>query len=337
MKMGLDMELNVDRNYYFDNLKFMLITLVVIGHIIEPLIGSYVNVKLIYSFIYSFHMPLFVFISGYFCKNINENEKTFSKINNILIPYIIFQLLYSLFNIYVLKGQSAKITFVYPYWITWYLLSLFMWILILPYFSKIKYSIVIAIFISILSGYDNNIGYYLSLSRTITFFPYFLIGYFCSQSHINIIKKYIRKKYAILALIIIVCLIYFINDDFDYKWFYGSFSYSQLSTPIYPKFIMRIFTYMLAIITSVFVLALIPKCKLFFTKLGSRTTSVYALHGFIVKLLIKYDFFSYINSFTSKILIIIFSFFIVLVLSSKSINTATKKILHPKVLSQMGR
>ena len=71
------------------------------------------------------------------------------------------------------------------------------WNLIIPYFSKVRYCILIAIFVSILCGFDDSIGYYLSLSRTITFSPYFLMGYFCEKSHIDIIKKYIRKKYAI--------------------------------------------------------------------------------------------------------------------------------------------
>ncbi|WP_446898135.1 acyltransferase family protein [Clostridium sp. LBM24168] len=335
----MDIELNMNstkyRSCYFDNLKFLLITLVVIGHTIEPLIGLYSNAKLIYNFIYSFHMPLFVFISGYFSKNINSDKKNFLKINSIFIAYIIFQLLYSLFNIYILKIESFKITFIYPYWIMWYLLSLFTWNLILPYFSKVRYPIIIAIAVSILCGYDSNIGYYLSLSRTIIFFPYFLVGYFCQRCHIDIIKKYIRKKYAILGLFIIFLLMYLLNDIIDYRWFYGSFTYEQLNSLIYPKYVVRILTYILATAISVFVLILIPNKNLFFTKFGSRTVAVYVFHGFIIKILVKYNFFDYINSFISEVFIIILSLLIVIVLSSKFINKITKIILHPEIFKQI--
>lgn len=333
------MELNINpaksRSCYFDNLKFLLITLVVMGHTIEPLIDSYPDMKIIYNFIYSFHMPLFVFISGYFSKNTESHKKNFHKVTSILAAYIIFQLLYSLFNIYVLKAENFKITFVYPYWITWYLLSLFIWNLMLPYFSKIKYSIIITVVISILCGYDSNVGYYLSLSRTIIFFPYFLMGYFCQKYHISTIRKYVKKRYAVSGLLIIFLLIYLLNNKIDYRWFYGSFTYSQLNSLGCPKYIIRMFTYILAVTTSIFILTLIPDKKLFFTKLGSRTIAVYAFHGFIIKMLVKYNFFNYINSFKSEILIIMLSLFIVILLSSRFINKITKIMIHPVFFKQI--
>ncbi|WP_341484221.1 acyltransferase family protein [Clostridium tyrobutyricum] len=275
-------------------------------------------------------------MSGYFSKDITNDKKSFSKINNILIPYIVFQLLYCIFNIYVLKAENFKTTLVYPYWITWYLLSLFIWNLIIPYFSKVRYCILIAIFVSILCGFDDSIGYYLSLSRTITFFPYFLMGHFCEKSHIDVIKKYIRKKYAIWGLSIIFMILYLLNAKIDYRWFYGSYSYSKLSSnTICPQYMIRLFTYILAIGMSIFVLALIPGKKLFFTKLGSRTMAVYVFHGFIIKLLIKYNFFDHINSLLSKILIVMLSLLIVILLSSKIINNIAKIIGNPKLIKHI--
>jgi fucose 4-O-acetylase-like acetyltransferase len=234
----------------------------------------------------------------------------------------------------VLKEGNFKITFVNPYWITWYLLSLVIWSLILPYFSKIKYSIIITLVISILSGYDNSIGYYLSLSRTITFFPYFLMGYFCRECHIDTVRKYIGKKYAVLGLLIVFLLIYLLNDKIDYRWFYGSYPYAQLDS-LCPKYIMRIFTYVIAATISAIVLILIPDKNLLFTKLGSRTIAVYGFHGFIIKTLVKYNFFDYINSLISEVSIILLSLLIVMLLSSKFMNKITKIIIHPKFFEQI--
>ena len=56
------------RNPYFDNAKAILIILVVIGHIIEPFIEDIYTLKIIYEFIYTFHMPAFILLSGYFFK-----------------------------------------------------------------------------------------------------------------------------------------------------------------------------------------------------------------------------------------------------------------------------
>ncbi|WP_123053713.1 acyltransferase family protein [Clostridium sp. JN-1] len=329
------MNLRKHRIYYFDNLKLLLIILVVIGHTSEPLISSYNNIKVAYMFIYSFHMPLFAFVSGYFSKSISDSKKFPNKINNIIIPYIIFQLLYCIFNIYVLKVPNFKITLLYPYWSMWYLLSLFIWSIILPYFSKIKHPILIAFVISIIGGYDDNVGYYLSLSRTITFFPYFLIGYFCKKEYIDILRTRIKKINAILGLLIVWFFIDLVSPKIDYRWFYGSYPYSQLNGLGYPKFMIGILMYILAIITSICVLALIPSKKLIFTNLGSRTMGVYVFHGFIIKLLDKYNFFSYLNSFTSKISIILISLLIVVIFSSKRISEITSIIACPRVLKQV--
>ena len=53
------------RNYLVDNLKVILIFLVVFGHTIEYYIGQSAILRGIYMYIYIFHMPLFVYISGY--------------------------------------------------------------------------------------------------------------------------------------------------------------------------------------------------------------------------------------------------------------------------------
>ena len=69
----------------WDNLKFILITLVVGGHFADTLIDYSKIYSSIFLFIYAFHMPLFIFISGYF-----HSEKNITKKNNILYITRIF-------------------------------------------------------------------------------------------------------------------------------------------------------------------------------------------------------------------------------------------------------
>lgn len=56
------------RNLRLDGVKLLLIVLVVVGHCIEPTRYDNPVSGCLYSIIYSFHMPLFVFLSGYFAK-----------------------------------------------------------------------------------------------------------------------------------------------------------------------------------------------------------------------------------------------------------------------------
>ena len=58
-----------ERIWYWDTVKFIMILLVVIGHFAERIMSfddpAFLSVKL---FIYSFHMPIFIFIFGLFFK-----------------------------------------------------------------------------------------------------------------------------------------------------------------------------------------------------------------------------------------------------------------------------
>lgn len=58
-----------NRDNKFDFIKGILIILVVIGHAIQALYGidnKEVWYNPIFNIVYTFHMPLFIFISGYF-------------------------------------------------------------------------------------------------------------------------------------------------------------------------------------------------------------------------------------------------------------------------------
>ena len=69
-----------ERDYFFDNLKAVLIFLVVLGHFLLPIHGDNPLV-VVKRLIYIFHMPLFVFVSGYFAKKIYKNgQYNFKKI-----------------------------------------------------------------------------------------------------------------------------------------------------------------------------------------------------------------------------------------------------------------
>lgn len=57
---------------FFDNARVILIFLVVFGHLISKYVKDEPFLANIYLFIYTFHMPAFILISGYFAKKINN-------------------------------------------------------------------------------------------------------------------------------------------------------------------------------------------------------------------------------------------------------------------------
>ncbi|WP_416222650.1 acyltransferase family protein [Staphylococcus aureus] len=86
-----------ERDYFFDNARAILILLVVFGHMLQPYTSGDKYLSALYLVIYSFHMPTFLFISGYFAKNIDKPyylEKNFKTFDSTL--YDIFCILFNL-------------------------------------------------------------------------------------------------------------------------------------------------------------------------------------------------------------------------------------------------
>lgn len=68
IQRGIEMSEAVSKNakriYKWDNLKCFLIVMVVIGHFVNQYAPISNTMKSLSLFIYSFHMPLFIFLSG---------------------------------------------------------------------------------------------------------------------------------------------------------------------------------------------------------------------------------------------------------------------------------
>jgi fucose 4-O-acetylase-like acetyltransferase len=80
---------------WLDSLKGLAIILVVWGHLNIPIKAE--------TIIYSFHMPLFFFVSGYLFKQNNRTLKEYvhRKISGLLVPYVFFALISIPFGIYL--------------------------------------------------------------------------------------------------------------------------------------------------------------------------------------------------------------------------------------------
>lgn len=88
------------RIIYIDALKCFAIYCVVWGHVIQYLQPINFKDVALYRIIYSFHMPLFMMISGYFASNsCNKNFTSFfyQKSYRLILPVLSFTLIFSVF------------------------------------------------------------------------------------------------------------------------------------------------------------------------------------------------------------------------------------------------
>ena len=280
------------RDYSFDNMKTFAIFCVVFSHIILYIQSDVSNS--IYKLIFSFHMPLFIYISGFFSKfNIKKI------LSQIVLPYATFQLAYFLFEFYYLGTPITSKLYLQPNYIMWYMFCLIFWrlsIIVLNKIPKKLHSIVVILtfLLGLYIGLKTNIGYKFSLSRMLTLYPFFVLGYFHKQDKPKIKNKTLKiilKVFIVIAVTIAAYLTIKYQNKIDRYWYFGSYAYSKKN---YTREI-RFLIYIVALVWIMFFRLFTSKQPNFWTAIGERTLWIYIMHGFIVKILRTETYLAYLK------------------------------------------
>lgn len=313
------------RDYRFDNIRALLIFLVVFCHLCETFCNPDNNP--FYLLIYSFHIPCLLFVSGYFSR---YDAKKLAK--HILLPYAVFQFLYSLYDCAYLNPQKDfSLQFTFPYWIMWYLLTLFCCCLLIPLLKTNRPwpaagMLAILTTLSLHIGTDNLAGYTGSLSRTVVFLPCFFFGYYTGTSFApNFVEglRY-RRRILIPILVAIVAMYCFILLDVGVstKLLYGAYSYKAANA--FPW--QRLMVLAGAMTWMLLLLCLSPAKKIpIWTVIGQRTMPIYLLHGFLQRLFLHESFFHF-NDLGNYLLALSLTCTILVLLSCKPVYQIFKTL-----------
>lgn len=324
------------RSAKWDNLKFILIFLVVFGHFLQSLTLGDLG-KSVLLFIYSFHMPAFVFVSGMFSKGVIR-EKKYYKVMGFLYLFIIIKLVR--FLSYLLLQGEVSFPFVEIADVSWYAWAVFIFYVITMCIAKfdLKKVFIYSIIVSCLCGYSSEIGINFSLSRIVTFYPYFLAGFCMDGDKIqNFVQK---KKVSILGMIFMVlmciCFLYIVDVN-EYSvyisLFKGSESYETLNEYAMYGGLFRLCWYVFSFALIFAAITLTPSRKHFFTNIGCRTISVYALHYEAERFLLKIFDLKHrlkIVADSDLLLVAVISMALVCVLSVPPLDHLIKKIIMAK-------
>ncbi len=320
------------RDYYFDNAKFILIFFVVFGHLIQSFIQESEMVYTLYKVIYTFHMPAFILVSGFFARGFYDKGYIKKIAKKLIIPYLIFQLVYSIFYYFLYNESQFAMDPLNPHWSLWFLISLFFWHLMLLGFSRLKpyMGIPLALMIGLGVGYMDWISGYLSLSRTFVFFPLFLIGYYLTREHLQLLQRPMIKVIAFIPFTIAIVL-YSLYPDLNYQWLFGSKSYSALHTSATYGMMIRLGLYLLSTVMVFSFLAIVPRNKYFFTNLGRNTLYVYLLHGFFIRVFRESSVTNYFSESENFLLLAMISLLLTLFLASRFATALAQPFIELKV------
>lgn len=191
---------------YYDIAKFFAIISVIYGHCIQHYLDKDPLYNPVYLFIYSFHMPLFMIISGYFSSNsLKLDLKSFIKKKSIqlLLPYCSWQLISVLIK-FLLNDIDIESIVRYDFWflMSLYICSIFAWFLC---HIRRPYQILFLIGSIIITQ--------VGLFRLKDMYPSFLLGLLLFRKE-DWIKKYKRELTLSILLLCVVLLYFTLNEHF---------------------------------------------------------------------------------------------------------------------------
>ena len=308
------------RDYSLDNIRFFLIFIMVFAHLLEvctPSNGSW----LIYKFIYTFHIPVFLFLFGY---NIKYSPKRI--VYCWCIPYVLFQTLYLIFA-QVILNKNVSFQYTTPYWILWYMLVCIFYQLLLPLYDiknkrKEIFVVLCVAILSLLIGFEDSIGYYMSLSRFFVFQPWFVLGYYCKKNNIlEALSGCNKKRFIAVFISIIVILLsvkLLLSEHIPNALLYGSCSYTKSKADLWMRGAVFLISLSWVIFLFVGLKPYINKKIAYITKTGQNTWPIFLLHGFVVKSIPIY--YPELLNYPLKVLLI--SCVILFLMGNKIVNKA---------------
>lgn len=293
-----------NRLEWADSLKCFLIIIVVWGHLIQYYSG--LNIfweSRIWEIIYSFHMPLFIFISGYFFRNKTNWKDLFkTKSLQLLLPgfscaIIVYLINCGLDDIQWLDMkhivESACLNF-------WFLKTLFVCLLLgIAFFYNRTFCIFSLLFFWVIirfGCYDyitinliNNLLSAIGGGNGLFFLlPFFIMGYYLRNS--LLIKKMDKSIYILISLLLwIFFMIFFKGSDTIY---FASATWFSIKSIAYAEILKTIYRDLVALCAIVFWVLLFKRyyCCISMIKIqkticwiGRNTLGIYVFQYLIVE------------------------------------------------------
>lgn len=272
----------MQRNTYIDSIKTILIFTVVLTHCLVRIGLGNIDEYIVMNFLYTFNMPLFVFVSGLLFNTSKPWNKVLFGGAELLVAYFLFQVIWMILN----HTPIDLYNFFLPQFSLWYLLSLFFWRVILKSFSCVsnnKYSwLIVSVILSLCCGFIP-LGKIMSFQRTFSFLPFFVMGLLCRGTTILDNIRSVDKRITIGIVFFLVIVAFYVSKP-PYWILCGRTSYYDYPCNLVLSPVIKLCWYFIAVIVSVCFLNLFSDREQF-SKHGSKTLTVYLLHYFPIWIL----------------------------------------------------
>ncbi|EKT4092678.1 TPA: hypothetical protein UOA80_001048 [Stenotrophomonas maltophilia] len=265
------------RNSRIDAAKFVLMFLVVAGHLIEwlPLDSG----QVVYRWIYMFHMPAFVFLSGLVCADVLDVRRARTLVSFVVLPYLVHQLATN-GMVSILGKEPFAYQVSNPYWALWYLVSLFCWRLLLPVMVATGAPVVVAVGISLLSGLAPEFNHSWSMGRTASLLPFFVLGYVFAQKGGPRLPS--GRPAVAVAMLVAVGVAAYLSREVPLQWLWAHTPYQGFGVGPVEGISLRAAQLLLGMMGATAIFMLIPDSEKI-AALGRQSLAIFIGHIYVLK------------------------------------------------------
>ena len=277
--------------FKFDNVKVLTITLVIIGSFAEEFTARSDMFQSLFVFVYSFHAPLFIFLSGLFQKQYKDGAKlNTQRISCYLVLGFILKLM--IYFLRIFKGDDNGLDMLGGASMEWYLFVLSMYMVTMYLLRRVNRYVMlsISIVLGVVAGFLP-LGDTLYLMRYFVFLPFYVAGYYLTPMQVRRFSHRLNVKLAGIAFMFIYFVLCFRQRELLYPFrmlFTGRNPYSII--PIEGcTFYHRLLCYGISAVLIISVMAIIPNVKVpVLTSMGKNIAGAYFWHYPIVLILWRY-------------------------------------------------
>ncbi|WP_326599012.1 acyltransferase family protein [Streptomyces sp. NBC_01803] len=320
------------RDPHWDNLRYISGTLVIFGHLTDTVMDRD-GLRWLQIATWALRVPVFVMVAGYFSRADALTAREARRLTeSILVPYLAIGFLHTLEQRYFWGDWTFQIA--QPPWAMWFLLSLLFWRMGLPYLAQLRHPLTTSVVAALAVGYLADFGDFLSLSRTVCFLPFFLLGWKLRQGLFAEALRAEWSRWAALAVIGVTCVTaWFVRSDVQFSWLRMSKPYDRsYELPILWDWVIRGGVLFLGTVIALAFVRLVPRRKLpLITYLGAGGLYIYLLHPLVLRPVLRWWGLDWVGPWYEQALMPLFAIALSLVLGSAPARRLARPFVQPRL------
>ncbi|UCM88045.1 acyltransferase family protein [Streptomyces marincola] len=320
------------RDPYWDNIRCVSGTLVLFGHLTDTL-GDRVGLQWFFLATWALRVPVFVIVAGYFSTADAMNAREARRlVEAVLVPYLAIGLLHSV-ELWLMYGDWHFFAGE-PAWGMWFLLSLLFWRAALPALAQLRHPLTLSVAAALIAGHLAEFGSYLSLSRTVCYLPFFLLGWKLRQGLLaDALDARWSRDAALGVLALTFTAAWWARGEVSLSWLRMRTGYDgtyPLAAPL--DWTIRGGVLLSGVVIALSFIRLVPRRRLpLITYLGTGGMYIYLLHPLVIRPYLRWVGVDWVNTPLEQAATLAMAVALAAVLGSAPVRALARPVVQPRL------